>query len=199
MKIVKLTNTHASEIKHLFKKPKFMSVSASNNYFVSPDVEFSETYFKAFESSYLTGLTNYHAYGAKDDNGVFVGVLAFYESIDDASWYWNTIRTNGNNKDAIRLLLDAAITHNEIKGRYKFYSMFPKKYTKVYRRLAFSKDANERYDYFDEYFVPAKHQCLFTLPWQILYTRNLLPVDTIVRCTFLKQKYRSTVFNAGRL
>lgn len=199
MKIIKLTDSHVDGLRPLFNQHKFMSVSANTNYFVGPDVEFSDLYFKIFVSSYLSGLKNYHAYGAQDDNGNFVGALAFYESIDDASWYWNSIRTLGNNKDAIRLLLDAAIEHNEANGRYKFYSMFPKIYASVYRRLAFSKIANERYDYFDEYYVPAKHQCLFTLSWQILYTRTLLPVDTIVRCTFLKQKYRSTVFDAGRL
>jgi hypothetical protein len=77
--------------------------------------------------------------------------------------------------------------------------MFPKKYSGVYRRLAFSPEANERYDYFDEYYVEEKHQCKFNLSWQILYNRTLVPVDTVVRCTFLKQKYRNNIYNAGRL
>lgn len=199
MKIVKLGYEHAENIKSLFGYDRFMGVNTSKNYFVNSDVEFSDLYFRAFVSAYLKGLNNFHAYGAQDDNGTFVGILAFYESIDDASWYWNTLRTQGNNKDAIRLLLDAVIEHNEVNGRYKFYSMFPKVYAPVYRRLAFSKVANERYDYFDEFYVPAKHRCLFTLPWQILYNRTLVPVDTIIRCTFLKQKYRMKIYNAGRL
>ena len=77
--------------------------------------------------------------------------------------------------------------------------MFPTKYINTYRRLAFSKQASERYDYFDEFFVSERHQAKFSLPWQILYNRTLIPVDTVVRCTFLKQKYRQNLFHAGRL
>ena len=77
--------------------------------------------------------------------------------------------------------------------------MFPLEYKKVYRRLAFSNIAKERYDYFDEFHVKEKHYPIFNLPWQILYNRTLVPVDSIVRCTFLKQQYRDTLYDAGRL
>jgi hypothetical protein len=77
--------------------------------------------------------------------------------------------------------------------------MIPTKYTKLYRRFAFSDYNNERYDLYEEFMVPEKHQCMFSIPWQILYNRSLMPVDTVVRCSFLKQKYRKTIFNAGRL
>ena len=45
------------------------------------------------------------------------------------------------------------------------------KHAKSLRRFIFSDWANERYDYFDEYMVPAKHQCQFGLPWQILFIK----------------------------
>ena len=197
MNVIKLNSSHTDLIKPLFEIPKFMSVSTSDNYFVGSNVDFVDIYHRGFVSSYMSGLNNYHAFGVEENNKI-VGIMAFYESTDDASWYWNSIRTMGNNKNAIRMLLDAVIEHNESRGRFKFYSMFPKKYASVYRRLAFSSRTAERYDYFDEFWVETKHQCRFTLPWQILYTRTLIPVDTVVRCTFLKQKYRSE-YHAGRL
>lgn len=199
MKVIKLTNEHIDAIKPLFMVPKFMGVETESNYFVGPNLKFDEFYHEAFSETYLSGLKSYHAYGAYDDNNNIIGLMGFYESTDDSSWYWNTIRTLGDNKSAIRALLDKVMEYNESNGRYKFYSMFPKKYANVYRRLAFSPEASERYDYFDEYYVEAKHQCKFNFVWQILYNRTLVPVDTIVRCTFLKQKYRQNVYNAGRL
>jgi hypothetical protein len=199
MEVIKLTAIYSTDIRHLFNSPKFMGASTTTNYFVGPDLEISNFYHKTFTETYLSDLNSYHAYGCIDDTGHVTTILGFYESSDDASWYWNHIRTVGNNADEIKLVLDRVIAHNEVKGRYKFYSMFPKKYANTYRRLAFSKYNSERYDYFDEFSVNEKHQCAFTLPWQILYNRTLVPVDTIVRCTFLKQQYRDELYNAGRL
>lgn len=199
MNVVKLTGDHYTQIRHLFNYPRFMGVSPDTNYFIDPDNKFADMYHFNFCSTYLTDLKTYHAYGAQEDDGTISSVLGFYESPDDSSWYWNSIRTNGDNKKGIRALLDKVIEYNESNGRFKFYSMFPKRYTAVYRRLAFSKTANERYDYFDEYYIEAKHQCKFNLSWQILYNRVLVPVDTVVRCTFLKQKYRENIYHAGRL
>ena len=149
-----------------------------------------------FAATYLSDLNNYHAYGAID-NGIVQAYIGFYESNDDAAWYWNHVRSFGNNM--IKPVLDRVIEHNEGRGRLKFYSMFPKRYAKIYRRLAFSRYNNERYDYFDEFYVESRHQCKFNLPWQVLYNRTLAPVDTIVRCTFLKQNYRYNITNAGML
>lgn len=199
MNVVKLSSEYSDNIRHLFTYPKFMGVSPSSNYFVENKDVFSDLYHMNFASTYLSDLKTYHAYGVQEDDGSISSLLGFYESPDDSSWYWNIVRTTGNNKDGIRALLDKAIEHNESNGRLKFYSMFPKRYTEVYRRLAFSSTANERYDYFDEYYVEAKHQCQFNLSWQILYNRTLLPVDTVVRCTFLKQQYRQNIYHAGRL
>ena len=199
MSIIKLTSAHAGAIQHLFKIPRFMSVSTDKNYFVGNELKFEEFYYEAFKETYLTDLKSYHAYGYLDKEGNITTILGFYESNEDASWYWNHIRTTGNNARHIKQVLDAVLEHNEKNGRLKFYSMFPTKYINTYRRLAFSKQASERYDYFDEFFVSERHQAKFSLPWQILYNRTLIPVDTVVRCTFLKQKYRQNLFHAGRL
>ena len=167
-------------------------MGTDTNEFAREDVEFQEFYHEAFTETYLTNLSNYHAYGVIT-NGEVKAMIGFYESIDDASWYWNQVKSDSTDLNLIKYCLDAVIEHNERKGRLKFYSMFPVKYTKVYRRLAFSKYNSERYDSFDEYTVASKNQCLYTLPWQILYNRSLTPVDTVVRCSFLKQKYRTNI------
>lgn len=189
MNIIKLTSEHKDLIKPLFGYSKFMGVDVNNNYFVGADLKFQEFYHESFADTYLTGLSNYHAYGVTVNDEIKV-MIGFYESTDDASWYWNQVRSDNTNPELIKHCLDAVIEHNESRGRLKFFSMFPAKYTKVYRRLAFSKYNSERYDSFDEYVVPTKNQCLYTMPWQILFNRTLAPVDTVVRCTFLKQQYR---------
>jgi hypothetical protein len=199
MTVIKLTKEHIDEVRPLFKLPKFMGVSPDQNYFVGSELKFEEFYHQAFTETYLTDLKSYHAYAYQDNNGVITATIGFYESGEDASWYWNHVRTLGNNSSHIKQVLDKVLWHNETNGRFKFYSMFPTKYINTYRRLAFSRDASERYDYFDEFHVESKNQSMFSLPWQILYNKTLVPVDTVVRCTFLKQKYRKKLFHAGRL
>jgi hypothetical protein len=199
MTVIKLTSEHADAVRPLFKLPRFMGVSTEQNYFIGKEQKFEEFYYQAFTETYLTNLKSYHSYGHFDEQGNITATISFYESGEDASWYWNHVRTLGNNKDHIRAVLDKVIEHNEANGRFKFYSMFPARYVNVYRRLAFGKQASKRYDHFDEFYVEAKHQPIFGLPWQILYNKTLVPVDTVVRCTFLKQKYREKLFHAGRL
>jgi hypothetical protein len=199
MTVIKLTKEHIDDVRPLFKLPKFMGVSPDKNYFVGNELKFEEFYHQAFTETYLTDLKSYHAYAYQDDDGAITATIGFYESGEDASWYWNHVRTLGNNSKHIKAILDKVIEYNENNGRFKFYSMFPVKYINVYRRLAFSKTASRRYDYFDEFQVESKNQAMFSLPWQILYNKTLVPVDTVVRCTFLKQKYRKKLFHAGRL
>jgi hypothetical protein len=182
MNVIKLNAEHTVQLEQLFHMSNF-----------------SEAFSKMFLDTYLTDSQNYHAYGVQNEYGIINSILGFYESIDDPSWYCTLIRTTGNNGNEIKMLLDKAMSHNEENGRFKFYSMFPLQYRKAFRRLAFSNTAKERYDYFDEFQVESKHYPIFTLPWQILYNRMLVPVDSMVRCTFLKQQYRDVLYNAGRL
>jgi hypothetical protein len=97
-----------------------------------------------------------------------------------------------NDKNYVRPLLDAAMAFNEVRGRLKFYTLWNANHGKLLRRFAFSPEATLRYDYVDEIIIPAKTKCVYTNYWQILFNRTLLPVDSIVRCTFLKQEYRTT-------
>lgn len=173
-----------------------MSNSITPSHYGTP-TELMELRYMTFTTTYLSDLTNYHAYGAISENGEMVGISSFYESNDEASWYGTGIRNSGN-KCTARLLLDAMIAHNEERGRFKFYTLWSIKHAKLLRRFVFNEYNNERYDYFDEFYVKDKHMCMFSLPWQILYNRSLIPIDSVVRCTFLKQKYR-TLFNAGKL
>ena len=198
MNIIKLNSSHADLVKSLFYKDKFMGKHLTNTHIGSPN-DLVDLHYLAFQTTYLTDLVNYHAYGAINNDGVVQCYIGFYESIDDASWYWNQVRTTGNGTDLIKHCLDAVIKHNEEKGKLKFYSMFPAKYTKVYRRLAFSTHNSERYDSFDEYTVKPNNQCIYTMPWQILYNRTLTPVETVVRCSFLKQQYRTSMTNGGNI
>ena len=106
---------------------------------------------------------------------------------------------SAKNKDHVRILLDEAINFHENEGRYKFYTLWSVKHSKLLRRFAFSNDANNRYDYFDECIVPAKTRCIYQNFWTILFNRILLPTDTVVRCTYLKKEYRKNTPIGGNL
>jgi hypothetical protein len=197
MKIVKLDQAHKLETKYLFTNKKYMGEFISTAYFVEDSVEVTEHYHETFTQTYLSGLNNYHCLGAIENEKI-LGLLCFYESNEDASWYCTSIRNSGE-KNIIKLLLESAMKYNENNGRFKFYSLFSSKHAKVMRKFAFTEWANERYDYFDEFLVESKNQCKYNLHWQILYNRTLVPVDTVVRCTFLKNKFRKPLYNAGRI
>ena len=108
MKVIKLSSEHVNTVRPLFEGPNFMGVDSTTNYFIDSTENFVDFYHEAFCHAYLTNLTNYHSFAVLDDNDTIECLIAFYESIDDASWYWTQIRSRGN-KHAIRLCLDSVI------------------------------------------------------------------------------------------
>ncbi len=197
MNIKILENNHSKITKDLFKSPNFMGYNISEKeFFVADDLV--EFYHESFCCSYLSGLKNYKAIGCFDDDGNISGLLSLYQSPDEPSWYGTQIRSIGG-KQVVRMLLDYAINLNEQDGRLKFYTLWSSNQTRYLRRFAFSHYNNERYDYFDEYFVPAKHKCFYSSHWHILFNRVLIPIDVVIRCTFLKQKYRNTLPIGGNI
>jgi hypothetical protein len=174
-----------------------MGASVNDQNFFQSE-KYVDLYHENFYCSYLSGLKNYKAIGKFDDSGNAIAFLSFYQSSDEPSWYGTQIRSKGDRR-AVRDLLDYAIEINEQDNRYKFYTLWSAEQTKSLRRFAFSERTNERYDYFDEYLVPAKHKCLYTTHWHVLFNRILLPLDTVVRCTFLKQKYRTNIAIGGNI
>ena len=188
MIIRKLDKTHVDALGPLFNVSKYMGADTNSTAFFEKD-RMADLYHAAFCTTYLKDLKSYHAFGAFDNDGNLVGAISCYQSSDEPAWYGTQIRSN-KNKEIARALLDHMIKFNEEDGRYKFYTLWNAKHARLLRRFSFSEWANERYDYYDECIVPAKTKCLYTNYWQILFNRILLPHDTVVRCTFLKQKYR---------
>lgn len=196
MHIERLTHNHADGVKILFSSERYMGVNSNTEYFVGDTIVFNELAYAVFCDTYLSNLNNFKAFGSIED-GIVTSMISFYEAIDSPAWYWTQIRSK--NKNSIPLVLDAAIEHNEFNGRLKFYSMFNSKYAKGYRRLAFSKSVQERYGFVDECIVPPKTKCIYQDYWQILFNRTLVPIETIVRCTYLKQEYRAVLPVAGNI
>jgi len=184
-------------LKNLFTTSKYMGVSGEAEYFVGPTVDFLDTYYNGFCQTYLSGLKSYHAFGGFDDNGNITAIIAFYESFYAPEWYWTQVRSNNSN--IIPAVLDAVIDYNEKNGRFKFFGLFNLKHANLYPRLAYSKSNAERYGSIDEFIVLAKQKCIYTTPWNVLYNRTLIPVDTLVRCRYLKQEYRNSIPNGGNL
>jgi hypothetical protein len=196
MIIKKLEESHIDALFPLFETHKYMGADVNSADFFAKGA-IAKVYHKGFCTTYLSGLSNYHAFGVFDGDNI-TGAIACYQSSDEPSWYGTQIRSM-NNKDVARNLLDHMIKFNEEAGRFKFYTLWNAKHAKLLRRFAFSDWADERYDYFDECLVPAKTKCVYTNHWQVLFNRILLPHDTIVRCTFLKQQYRNELPVAGNI
>lgn len=197
MEIRRLTSSDAQNLKPLYSTKKYMGVSTDTNTFVGADKkEFLELAYNVFCDTYLSGLNNYSAFGVIED-GEVTSMISAYQSPDNPEWYWTQIRSN--NANGIKPCLDSVLKYQEASGRLKFYTMFNAKYKKSWRRFAFSEYNSERYGYFDEYMVPAKTKCLYMMPWFVLYNRTLLPVDSIVRTTFLKQEYREQLAIGGNI
>ena len=199
MPIVKLNSTHLEEVKYLFQSKKHMGVDVNSDDFIGNDetLNFNKLMYDAFCSTYLSDLNNFHAYGYLED-GAVKALISFYESNEEPSWFLTIYRSSGNN-NLLREVLDSVIKHNEDRGRLKFYSLAHADQAKLLRRFLWSKYNDERYGYFDEFLVPAKHKCFYVNPWELLYKRFLVPKDSIVRCTYLKQEYRTTLPIGGNL
>lgn len=196
MTIIKLDANHAELIKPLYVKKSYMGTNIDS--FHAPMThDFQSLLYEYFCSAYLSGLNNYHAHGLLED-GKIKAFIAFYEHSEEPSWYYTNCRSSGNTKH-LKVLLDNVLAHNEANGRLKFYTLVNQKHANLLRKFHFSKDANERYDYIDEFMVPAKNRCYYNNAWELLYNRTLIPTDTIIRCTFLKQKYRIILPIGGNL
>lgn len=200
MTIKFLDESHHGLTRDLFHSKNYMGIQADEKFYRPHEAHSSTTdmIFDAFQYTYLSGLKHYKALGKFSDDGKITGLLTYYRSPDDPSWYGTQIRSIGSRRD-VRDLLDAAIDNNEKDGRYKFYTLWNAEQTKLLRRFAFSEYNNERYDYFDEYYVPAKTKCVYTSHWHVLFNRVLLPVDTVVRCTYLKREYREKLPRGGNI
>ena len=199
MSVVKLNNSHTEAVMSLFQPKKYMGVDIDSPDFRQDDEAFIffKLLYDIFCSNYLSDLNNFHAYGYLED-GVVKALISFYESVEEPAWYYTIYRSSGNN-NLLREVLDAVIEHNESRGRLKFYTLTNSSHTRLLRRFHWSKYNDERYGYFDEFLVPAKHKCFYVNPWELLYKRFLVPEDSIVRCNYLKQEYRTTLPIGGGL
>jgi hypothetical protein len=140
MIIKKLEKSHADALFPLFETHKYMGAKVDSADFFAKDA-IAKVYHKGFCTTYLSGLNNYHAFGAFDGDNI-VGAIACYQSTDEPSWYGTQIRSM-NNKEVARNLLDHMIKFNEEVGRFKFYTLWNAKHAKLLRRFAFRDWADE--------------------------------------------------------
>lgn len=199
MTVVKLNSSHVEAVQGLFETKKYMGIDVNSAGFTKNDetLNFNKLLYDIFCSNYLADLNNFHAYGYLKD-GKVKALISFYESTEEPAWFYTIYRSSGDN-NLLRLVLDEVIKHNEERGRLKFYTLTHASHTKLLRRFHWSKYNNERYGYFDEFMVPAKHKCFYVNPWELLYKRFLIPEDSIVRCNFLKQEYRTILPIGGNI
>lgn len=198
MEILKLNISHNQQIDNLFTNQSYMGLEINTSTWGFEGDAYTKVLANVFKNTYLSGLNNFHAYGIFNDLGELQALISYYESTDEPAWYYTLLRSNGN-VEAVKELFDHVISVNEQNGRYKFYTLVNARHARLLRRFTYSDYNNERYGYFDEYRVPAKTKCYYTYAWDLLYKRVLLPMDTIVRCSFLKQEHRPAEIVGGSL
>lgn len=202
MPVMKLDSSHRAGARALFKSPKYMgkvinetpefqNYLPKNNPSIDPTAIFNNRLYGVFCSNYLSGLSNFHAFGHVDENdGEVKAAITFYESFEEPAWYYTLYRSTGD-RHKLMEVLDEVIKYNESNGRYKFYTLVHKNQSRLLRKFHWSKYNDERYGYFDEFIVPAKTKCFYANSWELLFKRFLVPDDSVVRCNFLKQEYRT--------
>ncbi len=197
MKITKLSAVHKDMVKLLFDHNKYMGVDADSAAYQLAGTTFNALTYDIFCANYLSGLNNFHAFGCVVDDQVRA-LISFYESDEEPAWYYTLYRSSGDN-NLLRGVLDAVIEYNETNNRLKFYTLVHARHSKLLRRFHWSEYNNNRYGYIDEFVVPAKTKCYYTNYWELLYKRFLLPEDSVVRCNYLKQEFRTTIPIGGNL
>jgi hypothetical protein len=195
MKIIKLTNKHVNSVKKLFYKSSHMGIKDFGD--EAKYKKFCDKAYQMFCDNYLSDLDNFQAFGAIQGNKVHA-LISFYESVEEPSWYFTIYRSNGSNF-LLKDILDKVIEYNESNGRLKFYTLVNSDHSRLLRRFTWSKYNDERYGYFDEYIVPERCKTFYFNHWEILYKRTLIPIETTVRCNFLKQEYRTDLPIGGGL
>ncbi len=201
IKIIKLTSDHYEAVKPLFyNSSKYMGVANPDPYFETEDVDlsFNEKLHDIFCNQYLSHLKSFHAFGVLDENENILSFSTFHESQDEPCWFYTMYRGSGDRNHAIAVL-DKMMEYNESNGRLRYYTLVNAKHKRLLRRFSYSDYNNERYDHYDEVFVPKNTRCFYAKYWQILYRRSLIPVDTVIRCSFLKQQFRTQVPIGGHL
>lgn len=194
--IIKLNETHKDAVKQLFFSRKDYMGSLI---FCKDDDKFQENLYNIFCDSYLSDLKHHHAFGFYNkDTDTVEALMSFYQSVSEPSWFFTVGRSLGNNL-LLKDILDVVMDFNEKQGLFKFYTVINSKQARLVRRLGFSKSAIERYDFFDEYVIAPRKKTFYSTHWELLYKRSLVPVETVVRCTFLKQQYRHQLPNAGAI
>lgn len=190
--ITKLDHTHTGAVKNLFyRTSKHMGVNIQDNFEFENNDSFEERAYEIFCDNYLTDLESFYAYGYVNPETKNVDALiSYYASEDDPSWYFTIYRSAGNNQ-LLKDVLDKVINVNEQAGRFKFFTLVNSQHSKLLRKFTWSKYNNNRYGWFDECVIPARTKPYYINHWEILFKRILIPIDTTVRCNYLKQEYRS--------
>ena len=207
MSVIKLNSSHKGAVRCLFQNEKYMgkvieetpefTIGTSKNAPSTPTQQFNNRLYNIFCSNYLSGLNNFHAFGWLEDDEVKASI-SFYESVEEPAWYYTLYRSTGDNTK-LRAVLDEVIKYNESNGRLKFYTLVHQRHSRLLRRFHWSDYNDERYGYFDEFVVPAKTKCFYGNAWELLFKRFLIPEDSVVRCNYLKQEYRTTLPIGGHL
>ncbi len=182
--IEKLNQTHAGMVKRLLSHPKYFGIVVNHQIIISRGTDH---------------LTNFHAYGDVV-NGELIAFMTFCESYTEPSWYcmhYLDITEDGGSSVAI---LNAAIGHNESRGRLKFYSCrATEDQLLLLPDTAWDQTNFNRYEHVDEFIVHAKTRCIFDNQYLLMHNNQLQPFDSINMCHFLKQEYRTTLFKFGNI
>jgi hypothetical protein len=141
-----------------------------------------------FCQTYLSGLENFKAFGIELDGSV-KGFVSFYTSPLEPAWFLTTVKGN-----LIPGIVDYAINYHETIGKLKFYSTI-----ESFRTTFLTNYTSGRYNFIDEFSVPAMKKCIYPTYWEVFFNNGLVDKDTTITCYFLKQAHRTSLLSAGHI
>jgi hypothetical protein len=185
-----LTIDDVDAIKPLITQGKVASVDVNKN-LGHLNCDISRAVVDNFTNRYLKISLGFTAFGTFDKNGQLLNILCTYDSIEEASWYWLGVFSSHKDPQSIKICTSRVLDIKESKEYYKYFSLIPTTRLHIARRFYYSDEVLSRYDFFDEYTILKNTQTPFLAHWMLLQQQIVFPIDMVVRCSFLRQQYRT--------
>lgn len=195
MTILKLDLTHRDDIQNVFYRNNVFTLAINSRSELNDDL-YSSISFETYSKTYLSDLNNFQSFGIYQSNQL-QAIISLFQSNDEPAWYLTGCCSIDSS--VISQLLDYIIELQEKDNRLKFYVLLDSRSETDFNSFFLSKTNNFRYDYFDEFVVPAKTKCFYDTTWELLFGRNLITIQSTMRCYFLTQEFRQKIPIGGSI
>jgi hypothetical protein len=184
-------------------EPLLVLLRAQTKYFGVPIAKFPVNLVSQFAighlvNFYLSHQSNaYQCFGCFDGDRLLGTITADYLE-RRPEWILRRIVVDQNIKGSsdatavAQALMIHALEFGEQLGYYQHRNLIPAKYRDAHLKFWGNNPARVgRYEVYQVEFIPAGERPRFAEHWEQLFGRVVMPVDSVVRVSMLKQAYRS--------